>query len=45
MFNMSILFCILKVFFSEEENYQWVVLLIKAQLSDQQHMERVTDDE
>ena len=28
--------------FSEEENYQWVVLLIKAQLSDQQHMGLVT---
>ena len=43
MFNISILFLILKVFlFSEEENYQWVVLLIKAQLSDQLHMGLVT---
>ena len=43
MYNISILFLILKVFlFSEEENYQWVVLLIKAQLSDQQHMGLVT---
>ena len=43
-FNISILFYILKVFYSEEKSYQWVVLLNKTKLSNQQSMGLVTDD-
>ena len=45
-FNISILFLYSEGFmFSEEKSYQWVVLLNKTQLSNQQPMGPSTDDE
>ena len=45
-FNISILFLYSVSFlFSEEKSYQWVVLLNKTQLSNQQPMGPSTDDE